>query len=351
MLEEEYGFSGRRSNCFWTTSLDSSQAEAIHSALTRKISIIQGPPGTGKTFVGVKIVQLLSSIIVEGQDEAKDEVGGPILILTFKNRALDDFLEACFNVWPKGVARIGGASSPGSCLEQRHIRELMRSEGRRSSETESARKHADFLRDEVQEKAKALKRARQFSSATFLGPQTRRQLRSLLLNQIGTLSPEEKCSIDAGLEETPVNLPNNWRQILKLWLPDRKFCNTMAKTGSYNTASRSSHALSTKAAESWEELSIKANERNQFRSIQETAVRFDDDRSGDDGCDDFRNVYNLLEETDDVEEQMLLNEDDIWSLDKASKVTRTRTNTNPNDTEANAAGRSVRACVARKSKS
>ena len=29
----------------------------------------------------------------------------------------------------------------------------------------------------------------------------------------------------------------------------------------------------------------------------------------------------------------------------------TRTNTNPNDTEANAAGRSVRACVARKSKS
>ena len=32
-------------------------------------------------------------------------------------------------------------------------------------------------------------------------------------------------------------------------------------------------------------------------------------------------------------------------------VTGTRTNTNPNDTEANAAGRSVRACVARKSKS
>ena len=31
--------------------------------------------------------------------------------------------------------------------------------------------------------------------------------------------------------------------------------------------------------------------------------------------------------------------------------TRTRTNTNPNDTEANAAGRILRACVARKSKS
>jgi len=32
-------------------------------------------------------------------------------------------------------------------------------------------------------------------------------------------------------------------------------------------------------------------------------------------------------------------------------IYRTRTNTNPNDTEANAAGISVRACVARKSKS
>ena len=32
-------------------------------------------------------------------------------------------------------------------------------------------------------------------------------------------------------------------------------------------------------------------------------------------------------------------------------LSRTRTNTNPNGTEANAAGRSVRACVARKSKS
>ena len=32
-------------------------------------------------------------------------------------------------------------------------------------------------------------------------------------------------------------------------------------------------------------------------------------------------------------------------------ITRTRTNTNPNDTEANAAGRNVRACVACKSKS
>ena len=37
--------------------------------------------------------------------------------------------------------------------------------------------------------------------------------------------------------------------------------------------------------------------------------------------------------------------------ESAHQRTRTRTNTNPNDTEANAAGRSVRACVARKSKS
>ena len=39
------------------------------------------------------------------------------------------------------------------------------------------------------------------------------------------------------------------------------------------------------------------------------------------------------------------------SLVKSEDTTDSRTNTNPNDTEANAAGRSVRACVARKSKS
>ena len=38
-------------------------------------------------------------------------------------------------------------------------------------------------------------------------------------------------------------------------------------------------------------------------------------------------------------------------VDFKTLQTRTRTNTNPNDTEANSAGRSVRACVARKSKS
>ena len=39
------------------------------------------------------------------------------------------------------------------------------------------------------------------------------------------------------------------------------------------------------------------------------------------------------------------------SQNRKEDRTRTRTNTNPDDTEANAAGRSVRACVARKSKS
>ena len=41
----------------------------------------------------------------------------------------------------------------------------------------------------------------------------------------------------------------------------------------------------------------------------------------------------------------------IITVIRGAQQTRTRTNTNPNDTEANAAGRSVRACVARKSKS
>ena len=313
----------------WTASLDSSQAKAIHAALTRKISIIQGPPGTGKTFVGVKIVQLLlgmkdiadvfsTAVGEEGEDKLEDKNSGPLLVLTFKNRALDDFLEDCLNVWPEGVARIGGSACPGSCLEQRHIRVLMRSEERRSSEAESARKHAVILRDEVQEKAKALKRAMKFSPETFLGSRARCQLRSLLVHQPGALSPEEESSIEAGMEESPMKLPENWKDVLKTWLPDRRLCDKMAKKSSPKSQPGPSYGLRSKENLSFEEKSNKAHERNQFRSFQEAAVRFDDKYNG--SYDDSRNVLDLLEDVDNMEEYILLSEKNIWSIDKASRV-------------------------------
>ena len=62
-----------------------------------------GPPGCGKTFIGVKIVQLLFSL--------KPKLKKPILLLTYKNHALDEFLKHVLRFcWKDDVVRIGGRS-------------------------------------------------------------------------------------------------------------------------------------------------------------------------------------------------------------------------------------------------
>ena len=59
--------------------------KAIEHALTNRVAIIQGPPGTGKTFLMTKIAEILLNLTV-----APD---GPILVITYKNHALDEFLK------------------------------------------------------------------------------------------------------------------------------------------------------------------------------------------------------------------------------------------------------------------
>ena len=171
------------------TKLDACQCDALKSALTRRVSLVQGPPGCGKTFVGVRIAQMLSSLqatsnmqhpqqrttppplqsaqapsrqhsllsrilcmsapsssaSVAGASDSvrteKPDLGavddfdlfheaqanhGPVLVVTYKNIALDDFLTSCMELWPEGVARIGGRPQEGSALEKRQIHVLLR---------------------------------------------------------------------------------------------------------------------------------------------------------------------------------------------------------------------------------
>jgi superfamily II DNA or RNA helicase len=75
-----------------TLGLDSSQAEALYAALTKKLAVIQGPPGTGKTYLGLKIVQALlhNWQYWEGVEKRQPT---PILVICYTNHALDQFLE------------------------------------------------------------------------------------------------------------------------------------------------------------------------------------------------------------------------------------------------------------------
>ena len=66
-----------------------SQMRAFKMALTKRFAVIQGPPGTGKTYVGLKIARVLlqSSLLWQNEEEHS-----PILMVSYTNHALDEFL-------------------------------------------------------------------------------------------------------------------------------------------------------------------------------------------------------------------------------------------------------------------
>lgn len=83
--------------------LNESQEKAFEAALTQEFTIIQGPPGTGKTFLGLKIAQTLI------KNYAVWYRSSPILVICFKNHALDQFLEGLLGTTEK-IIRVGGQS-------------------------------------------------------------------------------------------------------------------------------------------------------------------------------------------------------------------------------------------------
>ena len=66
-----------------------SQMRAFKMALTKRFAVIQGPPGTGKTYVGLKIARVLLQSSLLWQNKEKHS---PILMVSYTNHALDEFL-------------------------------------------------------------------------------------------------------------------------------------------------------------------------------------------------------------------------------------------------------------------
>ena len=80
---------------------DESQQEAVKHVFANRVSMIQGPPGCGKTFIGVQIVKTLVENIPIPDS--------PILVLTYKNHALDEFLLRIGNlIGMHNICRVGG---------------------------------------------------------------------------------------------------------------------------------------------------------------------------------------------------------------------------------------------------
>lgn len=187
------------------TTLDSSQLTAIKHVLENRISIVQGPPGTGKTFIGIRLVQLLLSMKLRDEDVtngALDQkqhpvVNGPILVLTYKNHALDDFLTDCLDpkvVGKAHVARIGGRDLEGSALDECNIRTLVRAQSKPSQELQKTKIEIMNLRADVREQKTAVVSAMETIQGslslcleTFKSEQFESQLMSLFIHCPGQI--------------------------------------------------------------------------------------------------------------------------------------------------------------------
>lgn len=82
--------------------LDQAQVDSLLAGLLKRVSLIQGPPGTGKSFIGALIAKILH-----------DHTNETILILTYTNHALDQFLEDIqkAGIPASSIVRLGSKSN------------------------------------------------------------------------------------------------------------------------------------------------------------------------------------------------------------------------------------------------
>ena len=83
--------------CAEALGLNESQLRAFQLALTKEFAVIQGPPGTGKTYVGQKIARAL----LDNKNVWQRGQGSPILMISYTNHALDQFVEGLLDVHGK----------------------------------------------------------------------------------------------------------------------------------------------------------------------------------------------------------------------------------------------------------
>ncbi|KAJ3141908.1 hypothetical protein HK100_005562, partial [Physocladia obscura] len=83
-----------------SATLDEGQFESFLGSLKYPVHCTQGPPGTGKSYLGVIIARALLIIREIWMKVSPSVAQPPILILSYKNHAIDEFLSDLVNVEP-----------------------------------------------------------------------------------------------------------------------------------------------------------------------------------------------------------------------------------------------------------
>lgn len=134
-------------------NLDHSQRQSLSNALSHKVSVIQGPPGTGKSFIGA----LAAHLIVKRTDLK-------ILVITYTNHALDQFLEDLLDlgIGEHQMVRLGSKSTARTSP---FLLSALRSEYRR---TKQAWALINGLEDDADEHSERLK----WAFSNYMQPRT-----------------------------------------------------------------------------------------------------------------------------------------------------------------------------------
>ena len=346
-----------------STILDPSQCQALKSSLIRGITLVQGPPGCGKTFVGVRIAQLLLSmtkqVVANGAEEgdkvtadgtnetlsqadirtADNQVefngdsmklepeahSGPILVVTYKNVALDDFLGDCLKIWPKGVARVGGRPQTGSLLEHIHIKVLLRNtRNYRSSEYEYARRAVEDQRHRVEDAAKRLSQSRFFSADTLGSSTASDEARALLERLVTSDETDSKQEREQAMEEIQSQDPDitlsRAEKSLAGWLPTQKKVAELCRQPFSNERSNvpvSSKPHPNQSVNGGEYLDERVSDRNRYRHFEKTTVSLE--AHPQQGRNELL-VLQLKHTITEIVRHKLLNMQEVRKLDMADRV-------------------------------
>ena len=304
--------------------LDETQMSAVQNFLENRVSLIQGPPGTGKSFLGARILRLMLSMEVHKS--------GPILVMTYKNLALNHFLDACLG-FTENIVRVGRGGNDR--LKEISFRNIIGSKGIDEKLRPSYIEVATTMRSlqlELKSLFKCLSNPR-FTLKSFLEAASEFHIRSLL-----TMSQESDKNIDQAtvnrlLGQRKQNavlkeLKGHLKASLKRWIPklevEEWFGKYKKKSCSQENSVLPSMNDDEECADDAIDRKVDVLERKQdavddFDEDDSATPREMDDLDCDEPlCDDVDIPFlpkNDLDARQDVDENL-----ELWELSKTQRV-------------------------------
>ncbi|KAK2558264.1 NFX1-type zinc finger-containing protein 1 [Acropora cervicornis] len=220
-------FNKLRLNSSCKPLLDESQLAAVELALRNKLVLIQGPPGTGKSYVGVALVSLLLSMKVPHDY-------GPILVVTYKNHALDNFMVDCVKKVSSPDVKIVRVGRVREDANEELKKILLRQVGREWPQRLYNQKRKLLgqiwaLQPEVKRAFEKLRYSSSFTADMFLKEAPASLLNSLLIGPQQIKDPE----LDGLIKERPRTEPRLREMVQKAllrWLPSQERFDSIAQT-------------------------------------------------------------------------------------------------------------------------